>query len=349
MKRGPAAAIGHHLSLATGRPGLIAALGAVALAVALAGLLTAVAATRSRPSLATGVYYGWTDGHTGLFQVLGDACPAAPGAHAAVVAAYLTRGTTLVELRPPAVATAAEPLVFGEAVPVLSFAPRALGALVGGGSERGTEQGYAETALTRLMVGCRSHAAAGARLGSAALALVPSTGAAVNAAGGVGVTARRVPPASGLLGVLVLSNDSGEPLVVRALRYAPRGAATGIVLAAAGERSMVAAWLGAVFGAPAAHSLVGTLDPTVLTPWDAAYQAPAEPGALRERSADDLDLRLLPGDMALIAIDQRALARTLVPRPALLYPVLGHAADDDGPVTWSGVTTPLYGSTLAWR
>ena len=273
-----------------------------------------------------------------------------------MVAAYLTRGTALVEFRPPDVVDTAEALVFAEAVPVLSFAPRALATLIGG-SDAGNPralQDPSEASLSRLTVGCRSHAAASARLGDAAVALIPGTGSASDpAVTGIAVTARPVPPASDLLGVLVLSNDTDEPLIVHSLRYAPRDSATGNVLAAAGDRAMVPAWLGAVFGAPTGRSLAGTVDPAVLTPWDAAYQAPEDPGALRRRNADDLDLLLLPGGMALIAVDQRSLAPTLVTRPALLYPVIGYAGgvsgDDSDHITWSGLTTPLYGGTPAWR
>src|SRR5690606_14782377 len=209
-------------SLRLGRSGILAALAAVALALTLSGLLTAVNALRSPPDLRAGVYYGWTDGDTGLFQVLGAACPDTPSGSDAVVAAYLTRGTALVEFRPPDVVDTAEALVFAEAVPVLSFAPRALATLIGG-SDAGNPralQDPSEASLSRLTVGCRSHAAASARLGDAAVALIPGTGSASDpAVTGIAVTARPVPPASDLLGVLVLSNDTDEPLIVHSLRY----------------------------------------------------------------------------------------------------------------------------------
>jgi len=153
--------------------------------------------------------------------------------------------------------------------------------------------------------------------------------------------------------VLVVSNDGDETLVLHSLRYAPRGSTTGTVVAAAGDRSKVAGWLGAVLRAPAGRPLAGTVEPASLTPWDAAFQAPYDPGALRTRNADDLDLLLQPGDMALIALDQRALARTVVSRPVLLYPVLAYASGpapaDTHQLTWSGLATPLYGSTATWR
>jgi hypothetical protein len=158
--------------------------------------------------------------------------------------------------------------------------------------------------------------------------------------------------------VLVLSNDTEEALVLQALRIAPHRVASGNVLAAAGDRALVPAWLGAVFGMPNARPLGGTTDPATLTPWDAGYQDPADPRTLRVRSAEHLDLQMLPGEMAMIVVGEDALARTLVPRPALLYPVLGYAtstegtaggvAHDEGETSWLGLTTPLFGSTPAW-
>src|SRR5690606_24272204 len=90
-----------------------------------------------------------------------------------------------------------------------------------------------------------------ARLGSAALVTLPAPAVARAASGGEplgGATGRRVPPTGDLLGVLVVSNDGDRTIVLRSLRYAPDGASTGRVLAAAGARELLPAWLGAVLG-----------------------------------------------------------------------------------------------------
>jgi len=344
-------------SVVTTRSGLPAAVAAVALAVTLGALLTAIG-RGPPPPLPAGVYFGWTDGHGGRFQVLGEACPDSPVGADAVVSASLSRGSDLVEFRPPAVADTPAPLAFAAAVPVLSFEPGALAALLGGAADEptGHDGDLVEMPLSRLTVRCRSHAESSARLGGAAVAFIHpphSVAAAAGSGTGIGVTSRRVPPAAELLGVLVLGNDADEAITLRSLRIAPRRASTGSVMAAAGDRALVASWLGAVSGARATRPLAGTSDPAALTPWDAAYQNPQDPRALRERSADHLDLRLRPGEMAVIVVGERALARTLLSRPALLYPVLGYAegtAGSDGAETvWVGLTTPLFGATPAWR
>lgn len=361
MRRRAAAAGPRRFTPLTSGAGLLAAATAVALALTLAGLVAALISLRPPPLLSTGVYYGWTDGRAGLFQVLGAPCPEALGTRDAVVAASLGRGSTVTHFRPPAVAATAEPFVFAQAVPVLSFAAGAMAtfASTGRSQQARSPDGPDEALLSRLTVTCRSHAAATARLGSAAVALLPASAPLGDPSGdrppasGLAVTSRLLPPASDLLGVLVVSNDGDETLVLHSLRYAPRGSTTGTVVAAAGDRSKVAGWLGAVLRAPAGRPLAGTVEPASLTPWDAAFQAPYDPGALRTRNADDLDLLLQPGDMALIALDQRALARTVVSRPVLLYPVLAYASGpapaDTHQLTWSGLATPLYGSTAAWR
>ena len=67
-----------------------------------------------------------------------------------------------------------------------------------------------------------------------------------------------------------------------------------------------------------------------------------------------------PGDVAVIVVDQRALRRTLVQRPALLYPVIGYTLGlDDEPLSSDasppahlsslGLDTALYGHSPTWR
>lgn len=381
--------------MVTARSRLPAASVAVALALTLAALLSAAQSLRPPATLPKGVYYGWTDGLESRFQVVGAPCrgPAEgiettrDAGHDATVGAWLAHRRGVVELRPPDVVDSAEALVFGAAVPVLSFGPPALVSLEGvtAPGDPTTERPPRETVLRRLTVLCRSHAEASTRLGSAAVAFIPTRTAPHGAPADIGITPRRVPPGSDLLGVLVLSNDTEAPLHLRALHYAPVASSTGKVRAAVGDRAQLASLLRTVFGEPTVHGTVApagavgpagasdsaprstaaTVESATVSRWDAAYQDPGDHRTLRSRSAADLDLLLAPGEMAIVVVDQRSLTRTLVARPVLLYPVLEYgggwadreergepdskARRDGAQTAWVGLTTPLYGTTRSWR
>lgn len=357
MRQCDATTLRRALWMVTARSRLPAASVAVALALTLAALLSAAQSLLPPATLPKGVYYGWTDGLEGRFQVVGAPCrgPAEgietsrDAGHDATVGAWLAHPRGVVELRPPDVVDGAEALVFGAAVPVLSFAPPALVSLEGvtAPEDPTTERPPRETALGRLTVLCRSHAEASTRLGSAAVAFIPTRTALHGAPADIGITPRRVPPGSDLLGVLVLSNDTEAPLHLRALHYAPVASSTGKVRAAVGDRAQLASWLRTVFGEPTGRGAVApagavgpagasdsaplstpaivesaTVESATVSRWDATYKDPGDHRTLRSRSAADLDLLLAPGEMAIVVVDQRSLTRTLVARPVLLYPVL---------------------------
>ena len=251
--------------------------------------------------------------------------------------------------------------------------------------------------LDQLVVRCRDHSETSAHLGSAALRVIEES-----VAGDLLATSRPVPPTLHALGILVISNDGAETVTLTSLDYAPAASATGTVRAASGDRRYVPLWLGEAYsaprtqtsattgnpltgqppagrdsGPPATRPLIGAVDPAELTPWDAAYLDPADARNLRDHDADRLDLVMRPGEVAVIVVDHRALVRTLLPRPALLYPVLSYVVGTGceraahgrsavqgapavradqcshaGPATHTtamGLDTALYGSTPAWR
>lgn len=326
---------------------------AAALALTLAALLAAVTERLPPQPLAPGIFFGWTAGNTGQLHVPGQPCQGAPGGSDSLVTVFLENGSRVMEFPVPTATSSSVPLDFGPEVPVVTFAPDALWTqalqLL---PAPGPAVALREERLARMTVHCRSHAQASTRLGGAAYVRVPATTSVTGSVPTLSITARRVAPDSDLLGVFVLSNDSPTTVTLSSLRFAPSGTATSSLLAAAGDREHVAGWLGAVLGVVAAQRLSGTVDPATLTPWDAAFQEPDDPCGLRSRDADALDILLHPGDMAVVAVPREALHRTLVPRSALLYPVLGYVIGDgsgsDTEVVWQGLSTPLFGTTPAW-
>src|SRR5690606_8151826 len=123
-----------------------------------------------------GVYFGWTDGVDGRFQVLADACSGSPADANFVASASLTSGARSFEFQPPAIDATPAALTFAAAVPVLSFDPRALRTLMSGSAAAasGAAGDPLTTELTRLTVRCRDYAMHSARLGSAALVTLPA-------------------------------------------------------------------------------------------------------------------------------------------------------------------------------
>lgn len=349
-----------------------AAVPPLVLALVLHGAVVGWTERLEAPPVGTGVYFGWAhaNGTDGRFQLLADACvdPVAER-HPLLEVALTNRDGTLL-LEPPAVQVSRPDLVFGAPVTVYSFDPAAFADAPG--SVRHDALPLRTVALDRLVVRCRDHAEVTIRLGSAAVMLLDAA-----PADALTVSQRRVPPATEALGILVISNDAEHPVTLRSLTYASGRASTGSVRGAAGEPAYLPLWLAEAYGSPqvptatgpaspggdgaarTTRPLAGTVDPASLTPWDAAYLDPDDPRALRERRADRLDLSMQPGDVAVIVVDQRALRRTLVQRPALLYPVIGYTLGLDSEpldstttpahIATLGLDTALYGHSPSWR
>lgn len=296
-----------------------------------AALRTALSATAAGP-LMSGVYYGWTDGTRGSFNVLGSACPGGATDLApvdALTTAWLLGPGLEAAFTPPAVDHAPVELGFASPRPAVAFAPAALADAFTHASASNA-QSPVDVALVRLTVRCRSHAEASVRLGSAAVRRLPAGGSAP-----LHVEERRMPPASGLLGALVVVNDGDAVLTLLALDYAPSAAATGAIMAATGPRELLPGWLAEVLpAAPAAAPA---------TPWQRAYRDPADGRGLTPRAAAALGLDIAPGDVALLVVPRSALRATLVPRPVLLYPVLTVATQAE--TVSVGLLTPLHGVT----
>ena len=385
------------------RPALPAAGLAVVLAVASHGLLELLFAALPEPRVPTGVYSGWLNtalagersparasagaststgaggaggesfgnaDEGGRFQVPGSACVDAGTQTDQLVVATLGNRTASVTLSPPAVRATSEEFSFGAAVPVYTFQPGALADLVQDSTTAGPDA--AEVALTvpvtTLVLRCRDHSETDARLGAAALRVLADRDDHT-----LTITPRRAPPASGVLGVYVISNDGDTPITLDELHYAPVGAATGTVRAAAGDRAHLPSWLGTAYGnptiplvaptatttnatptgghdlAPTTRPLAGTVDPGTLTPWDVAYveRLTDDAGLLSDRRADQLDLLLLPGEVAIVVVDERSLTRTLLPRPVLLYPVLTYRQGSTTRLV--GLRTAVFGTTPSRR
>ena len=126
-------------------------------------------------------------------------------------------------------------------------------------------------------------------------------------------------PGAGKIAELTLVAGT-EPLSAVSLLYAPRGVATGEVLAAAGGPDSLPYWRRQAAGLHAPWVEHPPLPE--LTGWDSAYQSPDDPRALTTHPAADLDLPIARGEFGALFLYQPAFRTTPTPRPLLLKPLL---------------------------
>lgn len=290
----------------------------------LVALLVALAVTMaaSRPADGrwppSGVYFGWASASDLRLQLLGHTCPAPDGAR--WLAAELPAGGSL-GLR-QVNADLGLPL---EAAAMLIDDP--------GNSGHGT----GPTRFGSLSYACRSGSSGRVSIGSAELTNVPGVASALT------LVTRAADPYDRLVGRLLVSNSGSNALVLEAVEYAPRELATLTVRAAAGSRAQVMAIESGV-----APLVDGAQLPPPPSRWDAGHLPPTDPRSLRPRSADDLDLRLDPGETALILVEASSLRRTATPRRLILYPVVTVREVVSGARHSAGFTAPLVGTSRSW-
>jgi len=277
-----------------------------------------------------GVYFGWASSRGGTMRLGGAVCsPDDP-----VVAVVIPGRNAPWTLGATEVFTEHADVGLPERVATLTLAPdpsrltrvdeAAAGAATSprSAAERATLQSSRDITFHHLMARCRSGAEGRVGVGSARWLLLPRE-AADGPDLGVRIVASRPAPHLGVLAAMVVANEGREPVTLSSVTYAPTAAATGRVRAAAGTAEQLDGWRRLVTGPGAGPGLgTGAVDPSELTPWHAAFQSPDDPRAMRERPSDDLRLRLDPGEVAMIVIDQDSLVTTRGRRRVILYPVL---------------------------
>lgn len=130
-------------------------------------------------------------------------------------------------------------------------------------------------------------------------------------------------PGLGIAGRLTFI-PRGEPLHLRAITYAPAAVATGAVVAAAGHRSSRQAWLAAAATGLATAATAALPSSPTPSPWDAGFQLPDAPQALRPRPAAALALRVQPGEVGNVFLTASSFRQTPWPRPVLLKPLISY-------------------------
>ncbi len=292
-----------------------------------------LAAPRTRQGgIEHGVYFGWASSRGGTMRLGGAVCSPDDPVVAVVIPgrnAPWTLGATEVFTEhadvglPERVATltlaadSSRLTRFEEAAAEATTIPRSA-------AERATLPSSRDMTFHHLVARCRSGAETRVGVGSARWLLLPRE-AADGPDLGVRIVASRSAPHLGVLAAMVVTNEGREPVTLSRVTYAPTAAATGRVRAAAGTAEQFAGWRQLVTGhgaGPGAGLDSSAVDPNELTPWHAAYQSPDDPRAMRERPSDDLRLRLEPGEVAMIVIDQDSLVTTRGKRRVILYPVL---------------------------
>lgn len=281
------------------------------LAVAAAVTLAATrAADPTPPAGELGVYFGWSAGELARLQLLADPCPA-PDA-------------------PVSLGLGGNPLAAANAALGLPVAASAL-FLTGPAAPLASAHSVAFT--------CRAGGAGAYPIGEAALVELPAQHLPTPT-----LVARAADPADGLAARLLMLNGDRE-VVLEAIEYAPSAWETGAVLAAAGSRAQIGLLERVLRGESAVPAAAA---PPAPSPWDAGYFAPDDPRALRPRRAEALDLRLGPGEAALILIEQTSLARSLFARTAVLYPVVTLYEPATGARQRLGFDAPVVGVTRSW-
>lgn len=288
---------------------------------------------RGTPRLLPGVYFGWSDGVRGELHLYGEGCSAGQGTGAGdVVELTLTGRDGVVVVPPDAVAQLWTELDRARAHPHLRLEVV---------TERTME-------FDRAHLRCRDGTEASARLLATVHHVEPSELAWPPAAAPLAVDpvltasvtlppeaeARAIIdgpsslPGAGKIAELTLAAGS-ETLTALAILYAPRRAASGEVLAAAGQAATLPYWRNAA----AAQGAPWVSRPALpaLTAWHAAYQAPNDPRALGVRPSADLGLPLAAGEFGALFLYPSAFRTTPTPRPVLLKPLLeldqgGHRA-----------------------
>jgi len=300
-----------------------------------------------------GVYFGWTAATGVRLQLLGHPCPAPDAAR-----------TLDLGLPPDAPAGG-----YTGALPAWLAAPTATTLLVQANADLGVPLEVGVMLLTGDTPG--PAAATGENLTFSTVTFQCLSGASGRAAVGAGElqslatlatsssSLRAWVPAANisapLAGRLILQNAGGAEVLLESVAYAPADMATGHVEAAAGGRAQLLVWSaildarGRVAEQPSrAAATTGSEAATLTapTPWDAGYQPANDERRLRVRSSASLGLRIAPGEVALIHFNQRSLRRTLLPRPAVLYPVVTYL--EAGSRHALGVDAPLVGLTGGW-
>lgn len=293
---------------------------AMLLVTALAALLTTAGRGPAplQPAPPHGIYFGWASAVGGRLQLLGHPCPAPDAAR--WISAPLSADASL-GLR-QANADLGLPLDAGA---MLLDDVSSVRAAVG--RARWDSVAYA----------CRAGGLGRRAIGAAELVEVGAETTSLT------LVARAADPTSPLAGRLLVINGGAGEVVVERLEYAPGRFATGRVRAAAGSRAQIAALEASL--APVASAAEGPAPPS---PWDAGYLAPADERALQVRSAEDLDLSLGPGEVALLLVEAASLRRTLTARPVVLYPVVTVADAKTGNRYGAGFATPLVGRSRSW-
>ncbi len=245
------------------------------------------------PSLRSGAYFGWTDGHTGELYLYGEGC-----GQAGTAGLSLRGGGVEVELTPRQVVSESMDLGLPDPVPLLRL----------------TIALTRPVAFDRALLRCRDGAEAAARIAAAVALVAPAASSGEHTAGLVTLSGPVARPALGFVGELSVVAATRH-LTLQSVVYAHAAAATGVVKAAAGHPAAREAWLWTA-------SSGQTATPKALSPWDLGYASLTGLRSMRARPAAELALPLAPTDVALLLLPQTAFRATAVPRPVVSKLVL---------------------------
>lgn len=270
---------------------------------------------RGSPSLAAGVYFGWSDGADGELYLYGEGCgPAEAGD--AVRQVELTGPTGAITVP----GTATEQL-WG-ALDRVKLHPYLKLTVV---TERTME-------FDRVAIRCRSGVEAVARVAAQVIRTPTPERASLDPSSPLGGSDPVSLPDVGLVAEYSFVTRS-DPLTLVSFAGVPPWASTGLVTAAAGQPAAKGVWLTIV--RPGGYAGPGYITET--HPWSAAYQAPDDPRALRQRPGEGLDLRLGPAEAGILVVDGASFVTTPHPKPALLTPLIQYSTDSRAGV----VVSPL--------
>lgn len=248
------------------------------------------------PGLASGIYLGWSDGNSSRLLLHGAGCREAATGDSVASLTFMGPTDTLTvgssgvsEILADVDFRELQPLIEVELPPV--------------------EPTIFDRAVLRCRSGVESTARMSLRLERIAAPQPQADGA------GLTLFGPSYAPAVGLMEFTLLNGD--RPVRLTSFEYAGADVSTGLIRAAAGHRESVALWRGLVHGP--GHNRPG---PDEVTPWDAAYQSPADARYLRERRADALDLEIGPYEAAFLVVDGRSFRTTATRLPLVLFPLV---------------------------
>lgn len=277
------------------------------------------------PRLPPGVYFGWVGDSVSRFQVVGSPCEDGDELLQVELSEAIVGGQALTRrlLTGAGVSSDVAEVDLGRALPVVRFETAALHILTDAVVEQGAdptpiaderEGAGVPYSFTHLKAVCRSWRETSARVGSAAV--MPLSRVEVGVQSPLEAHVVPLPDKTAVVALLLLWNRSAQTVTVDTLWYAPEVATTGEVLVVNGTFEQYREMEAAILAAPASL----------------------------EAASSQLDLRIVPGGVALVGLSRTSFAVDPAASVLLSYPVLAY--ESAGNEHRLAMKTPLYSEAL---